>query len=183
MLLEIENSELLHMLEDPASLQGKVRAYFLYSTWRSKYTVLWYTKSSESLFKFTTSLNFLRGSQFTKTPCRWRRQWQCCKPIRLRLKPPRSRSPPHLPSHSTITALILFYNSSEPLVCQSVWGFQEEGSISRLLYFYNIVDCSFLDLFDAVSKGDIVSTCALFNGGILNKDMNILLNNLFRSNT
>ena len=25
MLLEIDNSELLHMLEDPASLQGKVR--------------------------------------------------------------------------------------------------------------------------------------------------------------
>jgi len=41
----------------------------------------------------------------------------------------------------------------------------------------------FWDVFDAVSKGDIVSTCALFNGGILNKDMNISLNNLFRSNT
>ena len=33
MLLEIDNSELLHMLEDPASLQGKVQStpFILYS--------------------------------------------------------------------------------------------------------------------------------------------------------
>ena len=157
------------MLEDPASLQGKVWACSLYSSWRSKYTALWSAKSSESPFYVHHQLWTFWGDPCLKiTPCRWRRQWQCCKPIRSRLRLLRSRSlprsscQPYLSSHSSIFVLP-FYNICPLSILQcnhyfvnlseALW--MKELEVGYCLFTILWIAISW-DVFDAVIKGDII---------------------------